>query len=71
MDSLSKKINAVNILDLIIDSELQDVYSGSVNLNSLFVLNGEDFPKFEPGNNPISFSGGITMLEVIPKWWTI
>lgn len=71
LDSSQNKISAVNILELTVNSELQDAYSGTINLNSMIVLNGGDFPKLEPGDNSISFSGGITMLEVIPKWWTI
>lgn len=53
-----------------IDSEMQDVYSGTMNRNSSVTLS-KGFPKLVPGNNEISFSGGITSVEVIPKWWTL
>lgn len=53
-----------------IDSELQDCYSGSANKNyDVSLPNG--FPVLEPGDNSFSFTGGITSVEVIPKWWTI
>lgn len=53
-----------------INSEVQDVYRGATNCNNLIKLeNG--FPKLDPGENEISFSGGITSVEVIPKWWTL
>lgn len=53
-----------------INSEAQDVYKGSENRNPYTTLSA-GFPKLEPGNNNISFSGGITSVEVIPKWWTL
>ena len=53
-----------------IDSEIQDCYAGTLNKNPYVTLvNG--YPKLAPGINEISFSGGITEVEVIPKWWTL
>lgn len=55
---------------LIINSEIQDVYEGDNNRNNdIELTNG--FPILIPGNNRIRFSGSITALEVIPKWWTL
>lgn len=56
---------------LTINSELQDVYSGTANKNSYVTLNSGIFPKLVPGNNAISFTGGIQSIIVYPKWWTI
>lgn len=53
-----------------INSELQDVYDGSENKN-LYVALPNGFPKLESGTTKIEFTGGITSLEVIPKWWTL
>jgi len=55
---------------VVINSEVQDAYSGTINKNSTITLNN-GFPKLSPGDNEISFSGGITSVEVIPKWWTL
>lgn len=55
---------------LTIDSELQDAYKGTTNCNSRITLSN-GFPKLIKGENEISFSGGITSVEVIPKWWTL
>lgn len=30
-----------------------------------------DFPDLKPGRNIISWSGGITALEITPRWWTL
>lgn len=53
-----------------INSEIQDAYSGTTNRN-LDISLSSGFPKLEKGLNKISFSGGITSMEVIPKWWTL
>lgn len=55
---------------IIIDSELQDAYYGTVNKNSVLKIpNG--FPKLEVGSTTIGFSGGVQKVEVIPKWYTL
>lgn len=56
---------------LVIDCEMMEIYKDKINCNSKVKLNRNDFPKLLPGLNRILFSGGITSVEVIPKWWTI
>ena len=59
-----------SIIDgMTIDSEIQDVYYGTTNCNQNVSI--DEFPKIVSGNNYISFSGGITSLEIIPRWWTL
>lgn len=53
-----------------IDCEIQDAYSGSENYNNR-VSTPNGFPVLFPGDNLLSFTGGITSVEVIPKWWTL
>lgn len=60
------QINGVTI----INSEVQDCYYGLNNRNS-YVSLSNGFPKLLKGENEVSFSGGITSMEVIPKWWTL
>lgn len=62
-----------SVTSIVIDSELQDCYNseGTTNLNSNVTLGAQGFPKLVPGNNIISFSGYITKMEVIPRWWTL
>lgn len=55
---------------VVIDSELQECYKYLQNKNHTVSLD-RDFPKLGPGNNNISFSGGVTKLEVTPRWWTL
>lgn len=55
---------------IIIDSEIQDAYYGGINKNPMITIpNG--FPKLDIGLNNIGFSGGITGVEVMPKWFTL
>ena len=58
----------------VLDSDLEEAYSGTVSKNSFIKWpDGADhvFPLFVSGMNDISFSGGITKVEVIPKWHII
>ena len=57
---------------MVIDSELQDVYAeGSMtNLNSK-VSFSDGFPLLIPGVNTITFTGSISLVEVIPRWWIL
>ena len=55
---------------IVIDSEIQDAYYQTENKNSVVTLS-KGFPKLGPGHTEVSFSGGITEVEVIPKWWTL
>ena len=31
----------------------------------------DDFPELTPGKNSISWSGGVTAVEITPRWWTL
>lgn len=55
---------------VVIDSEIQDCYKGLTNKNNTVTLD-RDFPKLSKGINQVSYSGGVTSLEVIPRWWTL
>lgn len=34
-------------------------------------ISAQQFPELLPGNNPVSWTGGITKVEIIPRWWTL
>lgn len=48
------------------DSELMNYYQNTENKND--TVSGEGFPTFAYGTNTIAFDGGITSIEVIPRW---
>jgi len=52
----------------ILDSEEQDASYGGLSVNNLMT---GDFPVLMPGSNSISWTGGITSVEITPRWWTI
>lgn len=59
-----------DILDgMIVDSEQQDTYKEQTNCNSRVSI--PEYPKLVSGNNVISISGGVTSIEIIPRWWTL
>lgn len=55
---------------VIIDSELMDVYKEQENKNSTATL-ADGFPLLNPGSNGILFSGGITKVQITPRWWSL
>ena len=59
-----------DIIDgMIVDSEQQDTYKDQMNCNSKVSIT--EYPKLASGNNAISISGGVTSIEIIPRWWTL
>ena len=59
-----------DIIDgMIVDSEQQDTYKDHMNCNSKVSIT--EYPKLVSGNNSISISGGVTSIEIIPRWWTL
>lgn len=55
---------------LVIDSDIQDAYRQTVNCNNNVTL-GNGFPVLRSGENKISWTGGVSYVEVIPRWWTL
>ena len=51
---------------IIIDSEMMEVYKGNINYNNKF--SAMEFPRFEVGENSISWTGNVTKIEIEPKW---
>ena len=59
-----------DIIDgMIVDSEQQDTYKDQMNCNSKVSIT--EYTKLVSGNNAISISGGVTSIEIIPRWWTL
>lgn len=54
---------------IVLDCELMDAYKGTVNKNPY--VSAVDFPVLKAGNNTLSFDGGVTSIEVVPRWWVI
>ncbi len=53
---------------VVLDSENEDAYRGSENLNDTVV---GDFPLLDAGSTTVSWTGGVTGLQIIPRWWMI
>lgn len=52
-----------------LDCENSDAYSGSNNRNS--TITASSFPVLKPGNNTISFTGGVTSVVITPRFWRL
>lgn len=48
-----------------IDSEMMEVFKENMNQNSKY--GGETFPRFEVGENAISWTGNVTKIEIQPR----
>lgn len=53
-----------------LDCDVQNAYSGTLNLNNNITITG-GWPVLATGQTAISFSGGITAVEITPRWWTL
>lgn len=49
-----------------IDSELMNCFKGTELKNGS--VSGDGFPEFSKGDNVLSFSDGITRVEIVPRW---
>lgn len=58
---------------LTIDCETMDAYreNNGSRENANAAIRCEKFPKLKNGDNPVSFSGGVTKIEIIPRWWEL
>lgn len=54
---------------LTLDCDTQNAYSGYQNKNS--TISAPVFPVLSPGENQISWTGGVTGVEITPRWWTL
>ncbi len=49
-----------------IDSEMMEVFKGNANQNSKY--GGVEFPRFEVGQNEISWTGNVSKIKIQPRW---
>ncbi len=62
-------INSMPQGAVVFDSDTQNAYYGDVNLNG--TISAPEFPQLVPGDNTVSWTGAITGVEIVPKWWTL
>lgn len=61
--------NSLSYID--IDSEIQDCYCGVSNANSYVSFTRGDFPELDTGVSGVEYSGNITSVEIIPRWFIL
>ena len=65
-----KTITITRLVDgMSIDCESQNAYNGSENLNG--AIQCDDFPTIAPGRNTVQFTGGVTAVKILPRWWEL
>lgn len=62
---------AIHSLDgyVMLDSDTQNAYKDTLNKNS--TISAPEFPVLQPGENVVSWTGGIAAVEITPRWWTV
>lgn len=55
---------------LTIDCDVQNAYDGTLNKNNCIKVSG-DFPVLGMGKTTVTYSGGITAVQITPRWWTL
>lgn len=63
--SISNMTGAITL-----DSETEDAYSGTENLNNNVQVN-RGYPILQNGETAVYFSGGITAVQITPRWWSL
>lgn len=54
---------------LTLDCEMQNAYRGLQNVNDTILA--PTFPTLPPGACDITWTGGVTSVEILPRWWTL
>jgi phage-related protein len=54
---------------LTLDCDLQNAYKGTQNKNN--TIFAPEFPVLPPGESAVTWTGGVTRVEIIPRWWTL
>lgn len=54
-----------------IDSDTMECFKGTVSKNDYVVLTDHKFPELKFGENAISWTEGITRVQIQPRWWLL
>lgn len=54
---------------LMLDCDLQNAYNKDGNQN--LHISAPEFPLLKPGENTVSFTGGVTDISIKPRWWKL
>lgn len=53
----------------VLDCDTQNAYKGTENKNN--TIYAPEFPTLPPGEVQITWTGGITKVEIVPRWWVL
>ena len=52
-----------------LDCETSEAYKNADNKNA--TITAAKYPVIEHGSNTVAWTGGVTKVEIIPRWWTL
>ena len=57
---------------MMLDSDTQNAYKSTTNLNDkVTITSGDDFPRLPAGQSTVSWTGGVTGVKIVPRWFII
>lgn len=62
------KLSSVPNRSATLDCETQNAYYGTTNLNGYVT---GDFPILKSGANSVTWSGSVSKVTLVPRWWTL
>lgn len=69
--SVTVKIAAGATEYIDIDSDTHRIYEGTNSRSSLITLTEHAYPVLHAGDNGVSFTGGVTKVQITPRWWKL
>lgn len=67
----SIKITDLTSGSITVDCETEESFNENLNLNNKVTIVNNRYPKLLPGDNLIRFSGGVSSVTIVPRWWII
>lgn len=68
VDGVTIEITEIND-SIVLDCDLMTAYSGTKSRNN--DIYAPEFPVLASGNSTVDWSGGVTHVEIIPRWWEL
>lgn len=57
---------------MVLDCENEWAYAlGDVGQSLDSTIYAPEFPKLQPGENRVIFDGGVTAVQIVPRWWEV
>ena len=70
-EELTEEEGLVITDELLLPIELQNGNRYAINMNAHVEFADYEFPRIEPGNQPVAFDSTISRVTIYPRWWRL